>query len=442
MTVQLHAGPVGRHTEHYLDVVECFRADPMRSYHFHHLMVNFQIVGPFNRSAFETAVIELARRNPIFRSTFRRLNGAWRQTIAADPPTTLVVHRSSDAADWRAATRAAIIAENDKPISIESGPLVQFTVIEFKDAAVFLTKVHHIACDGWGIWVAMNQLLGLYMAALAGPSTLDSAPIPNLAAGDLLAFAVDEQTSLTSPEGRATLDWWKSYLADHAFVRAPLPERPQGFLSAVAHRLDASTSRALEAIAKTRGIHVSYLLHAAFMKALARHTGSDDLLVTFVKANRNEKNTAVAANFADWVMVRHRRDLSLPLAELAVDAALDVGEAKEKYQPYWHVVREVAPAQYFNDFGLTPYSFDFMPFLDPKLDFGQGVSFVLLREMEVFPFRLTATDIFCRASLVGNLTNAEQVVELILVYHAGFLAEASVKAVLDHMTTELIAGAS
>lgn len=441
MTASSTSGPVGRHTEHYLDVVERYRAAPMRSYHFHHLMVNFQIIGPFDLRAFRAAIDELARRNPIFRSTFRKVDGAWRQVIAAAPPAGLLTHRGSDVADWRAVTREAIIAENDKIISVETGPLVQFSVIQFKDAAVFLTKVHHIACDGWGIWVAMNQLLGLYMAALAGPDALAAAPVPRLADADLLAFAAAERESLAAPEGRATLDWWKSYLGDHPFVRTPLPERPQGFLNAVAHRLDSATSGALERIAKARGIHVSYLLHAAYMKALAEHTASDDLLVTFVKANRNERNSAVAANFADWVMVRHRRDLTLPLADLAAGAALDVGEAKDNYQPYWHIVHHVAPGQYFNDFGLTPYSFDFMPYLDPKLDFGQGVAFVLLREMEVFPFRLTATDIFCRASLMGNLANAEQVVELILVYHAGYLTEARVRAVLERMTAELVAAA-
>lgn len=116
------SGPVGRHTEHYLRVVDLYRGDPYRSYHFHHLMVNFQIVGPFDATKFIGALHKLAELNQIFRSYFRKQpSGAWEQVINPRPDPRIISHRrlGADVKDWKAFTRDLIVAENELPIAID-----------------------------------------------------------------------------------------------------------------------------------------------------------------------------------------------------------------------------------------------------------------------------------------------------------------------------------
>ncbi len=428
---------VGKHTAHYLDVIEKFRETPERSYHFHHLMINFQILGPFDAEKFKAALHKLAKVQPAFRLSFQKAGAAWTQSIADEPLPGFIEHKvfGSDVIDWRDTTRNLIMAENEIAFRMTGEPLIKFTILEFPNdnAAVFLTKFHHIVCDGWGILVALSQLLALYEAELAGVN----APAPAMQPTDFLAIAAAENAYLASKDGEKRMAWWRKYLGDHAFIQNPLPERPQGRLAACVDHLSFETSAKLFKLAAEKGIHFSYLIHAAFTKALSTWTKSNDVLVTFVKANRNDANSAVVGNFADWVTVRHKLDLSASLGDVAKAAEHDVSEAKENYLPYWQIVEQICPHQYFNDFGITPYSFDFMPEFNPKIDFGGKASFLLLRDMEVFPFRLTATDIFCRTTLVGDLDKKERKIEIFLIYHGGYLIDEQVRGVLNEMKAAL-----
>jgi hypothetical protein len=201
--------------------------------------------------------------------------------------------------------------------------------------------------------------------------------------------------------------------------------------------LSEACNARLRSISQSECLHVSYLAHAAFLKALRNYLGTDDILITYVKANRNDANSTVVGDFADWILVRHRIDLDKPLIEVARRAQDDVGEAKERYLPYWHIVKDVCPGQYLNDFGITPYCFDFVPAFEPKVDLGGSASFHLLHDLQVFPFRLTATDIFCRTTQFRNPQSNELDLSIDLIYHSGFLAAEKVQVVLEEMKSEL-----
>jgi hypothetical protein len=430
-----HEGPVAPHTAHYLDVVDKYRADRLRSYHYHHLTINFRIDGPIDAGKFATAVRNLAAANPALRSAFARRSAGWVQRIGTPEDCPAFRHDvlADSTSPWFPIARAAVDALNDQPLDVETGPLFAVTLMQFKDCAVVLTKWHHIVCDGWGILVALNQLLGFYNAELAGVT----APIPAQAAADYLRFAAAQNEFLASPQGRATLQAWRGAIGDHAFIRQPLAERPKGVLGVCSRHMTAAESAPLLAHAERHKLHPSYLIHAAFLRGLEQFVGSDDLLVTFVKANREPATGGVVANFADWVMVRHRLVAGSVLTAIAGAAQRDVSEAKDRYLPYWHILRELAPGQYFNDFGVTPYSFDFVPPLQPKVDVGGLASFTFLHELDAIPFRLTATDIFCRMSLHTHGGDAAARIAIDLIHHAGYLAKTQVESVLDRMNREL-----
>jgi Condensation domain len=428
-------GVVDKHTAHYLDMVESVRDKKDHGYHFHHLMVVFQITGPFDLSKFRSAVLSVAAANPAMRTTFCKRDGAWVQRIAPEVNSRAFEHRDllTSTGDWKKKAHDAILIENDTPFAMTDEPLMKVMVLEFPEAKVVFGKFHHIVCDGWGILVAMNQLLGFYMAELAN----SPAAIPKLSPESYLDFAQQENRFLASPTGRGHLDWWREYLAGHSFLRSPLPTRPPGFLGVCTGLLSERCNRRLAELAKEQGYHVSYLAHAAYLKALHTFLGQDDILITYVKANRNDANSSVIGDFADWVPVRHRLNLDRPLTDVARDAQRDVNEAKEHYLPYWHIVENVCPGQYLNDFGLTPYSFDFVPAFEPKVDFGGGVSFSLLHDLQVFPFRLTATDIFCRATQFRDPQSNELNLSIDLIYHSGFLSAEKVQAVSNELKAEL-----
>jgi hypothetical protein len=428
-------GPVGPHTLHYLEMIERVGGQKDHGYHYHHLMVVFEISGPFDGQKFKSAALQLSALNPALRTTFKKVGDCWSQQIGAHPDSRFYECRKmeSNGRDWRKVAHDAIQAENDVPFSLTGEPLSKIILLEFTDAKVVFGKFHHIVCDGWGILVAMNQLLGLYMAQLAGTA----ASIPELSPAQYLSFATEELTALQSRETKDTAAWWQSLLGEHGFLKKPLPTRPPGFLNIVAGLLTPEQNQNLASAAKQSELHISYFAHAAFLKALRHHVGGDDLLITYVKANRNATNSAVVGNFADWIPVRHRLNLDLPLLELARQAQADVAASKERYLPYWYIVQQICPEQYFNDFGLTPYSFDFVPAFEPKIDFGAGVSFNLLHELQVFPVRLTATDIFCRATQYRDPASNELHLSIDLIYHSGFLSADQVKAVSQGMIAEL-----
>lgn len=429
------SGPVGKHTAHYLDMVAHVGANTEHGYHYHHLMVVFQISGPFDAEKFKTAAIRTFAANPALRTSFHRDGNGWRQDISADVDARAFELRrfSADAGDWKKAAQAAIMIENDTPLALNGEPLAKIIVLDFPEAKVVFGKFHHIVCDGWGILVAMNHLLGFYLAELAGAN----APIPSLPAQAYVAVAAEENKRLAAPEGLRTLDWWRTYVDGHELVTRPLPVRPNGVLGVCPGFLSAAANTRIAETAARHGFHVSYLAHAAFVKALRGYLGTDDILLTYVKANRNDANANLVVNTADWVMVRHRLDFSKPLAEIARAAQRDINEAKEKYLPYWHIVEHVCPQQYLNDFGVTPYSFDFVPAFEPKVDLGGPAAFHLLHDLQVFPFRLTATDIFCRATQYRDPASGELHLSVDLIYHAGFLAAEKVQSVSDAMKAEL-----
>jgi hypothetical protein len=428
---------VSAHAKHYLDVVEKYRADKLRSYHQHHLTINFAIEGPTDASALARAVTKLAAGNPALRSYFERKNGSWINRFHDAQALNAFSHERFDSPDqnWLAIARARVDQMNDAVFDIQSGPLFTVTLLEFPAKSVILTKWHHIVCDGWSILVALNQLLMLYEAEIAG-TTL---PLPIMSESDYAGFASRQNDWLTTEDGKARIEWWQNYLSSSEFLVSPLAERPQGVLGVVSTQLSGTDSQRVFAAAESNGFHASYLVHACFLRGLKAHLAIDDILVTFVKANRERSTGGVIANFADWVMVRHRLPAEQSLLELAKSAQSEVGTAKENYTPYWHIVEQLCPQQYMIDFGITPYSFDFVPPLQPNVDAGGKIKFNFLHELDAIPYRLVATDIFCRMSMHTFRGESTPRIAIDLIHHASFVDRPKVEALAETMKMALAA---
>lgn len=429
------AGEVAVHTKHYLDVVEKYRDDRFRSYHYHHLTINFAIEGPTDPIKLQAAVAKLSAANPALRSYYTRKNAEWTQAFVPPDQVGAFSHEKfpDPNLDWQKTARAAVDKLNDEPLDVTRPPPFKVVLLEFASISVVLTKWHHIVCDGWSILVALNQLLGFYNAEMAGVE----APIPAMSAADYLAMARQQNAWLNSTDGADKLKWWRTYLQSHTFLKNPLDERPQGFLGVCSDQLTLEQSAALLKLAETEGYHSSYFVHAAFLKALQPVVDSDDILVTFVKANRDQATGGIIANFADWVMVRHQLKGEPSLRKIAPQAQKDVNEAKNQYLPYWHIVHELSPSQYFKDFGITPYSFDFVPPLQPKVDIGAPIKFAFLHQLDAIPFRLVATDIFCRMSMHTYEGDPHPRIHLDLIHHSGYVPRDKVQSVLDVMKREI-----
>jgi hypothetical protein len=426
---------VSAHAKHYLDVVEKYRADKQRSYHQHHLTINFAIEGQTDASALARAVTKLAVANPALRSYFERKDGRWLNRFHDAQSLNAFSHErfSESETNWLAIARARVDQMNDAVFDVQSPPLFTVTLLEFSAKSVILTKWHHIVCDGWSILVALNQLLMLYEAEISG-ATLQ---IPMMSDSEYASFATKQNDWMATKEGKTRIEWWRNYLSSNAFLTRPLAERPQGILGVVSAQLSQTESQRVFAASDSNGFHASYLIHACYLRGLKALLAADDLLVTFVKANREPATGGVIANFADWVMVRHRLSSQESLLELAKSAQSEVGTAKENYTPYWDIVEQLCPQQYMNDFGITPYSFDFVPPLQPNVDAGGKIKFNFLHELDAIPYRLVATDIFCRMSMHTFSGESTPRIVIDLIHHAGFVPKEKVKAVLDTMIQEL-----
>ncbi|MDX2145717.1 MAG: condensation domain-containing protein [Rhodospirillaceae bacterium] len=409
-------------------MIERYSDQPDRGYRYYHMIINFRIDGPIDTDKFRRAVMALVAANPAFRSYFSMVDGSWQHIVEPNPRADVFeVHNyGPDITDWRAATREKLAEINEQSFDTSQAPLLKIHLLRFATTAVFCTKFHHMVCDGWGIIVALNQLLGFYEAELAGVT----APIPTLPAEVYLGFAQAQNHELGTASTHEHEKWWRQRIGNHPYIVSPLSERPQGRLAVHADIVGTDTTAAVMKIAERDGYHFSYLVHCAFLKALSAHCGLKDLLVTFVKANRNDANNFVVGNFADWIMVRHQLDLDHGIEKIAKAAQQDVTEAKDHYLPYWHLVDRLSPEQYFKDFGITPYCYDYLPTFAPKIDVGGQASFFLLRDLEVLPYRVVATDLFCRVNVIETSGSTDQRLGIDLIHHSGVVSKDQIKHVM------------
>ena len=250
-----------------------------------------RLAGPLDPAALEAAAHGLVARHGALRTVYGEEGGLpWQRVLPAGRAdwAVLDIGPGEDGAgrSWPAlSTALAGLAE--APFDLAAGRLLRVRLVRLgEEEHALLLAVHHLAIDGWSLWVLLDDLRALYAAAVAG-----AAPALPALPWSYLDHVRREERLLASPEGERLFAHWRERLAGELApldlpADRPRPAVPSGRGGALDRRLGEELVDALRAFAAAHGTTLYTVLLAGFAALLGRVTGRDDLIVGAAAAGR------------------------------------------------------------------------------------------------------------------------------------------------------------
>ncbi|WP_425334427.1 amino acid adenylation domain-containing protein [Prescottella agglutinans] len=200
------------------------------------------------------------------------------------------------------------------------------------DRYVWYSRTHHIALDGVGGATALYRMADLYNAEIEGRE-----PPPNQA-HDLPSVHSAEAAYVGSARWESDRDYWNELISGMP-ERCSLAEHsaPARALSRdVGGRIEPDTAAALEAAQERYGASVAALVAATIAAYTARHTGSEDIVLSLPVSSRT---TAVlrrsGGTLANVVPLRVTVGVRTTVSELVADVTRALSGAL-RHQRYRH----------------------------------------------------------------------------------------------------------
>jgi hybrid polyketide synthase/nonribosomal peptide synthetase FtdB len=240
----------------------------------------------------------------------------------------------------------AVVAAYRRPFELEVGEPARLHLFGCSDEDhVLLLVAHHIACDGWSLWIVVDELKALYAAECAGrPAKLS--PVTH----SHVDFVLRERALVKGDEGQRQWRYWHDRLSGELPVLDLPTDRPRPAVSSgrggsLTIDFPADLRDGIVRLAQERGFTPFTVLAAGFTALLSRYTGQKDLLIGIPAAGRTERAFAnVVGHFVNQVVLR--ADLSgdptfAALLDRTRDALLGAMEAQDL--PFPLVVQRLRP---------------------------------------------------------------------------------------------------
>ena len=224
------------------------------------------------------AVESLIARHPMLHTTFREQDGELLQDNHSNYE---ICFEEVDASTLNfEELKQQVVKANQRPFNLETGPIARVTLFYLKDQDyILLLSIHHIACDGWSIWMLVDELLLLYAAQKKGVAASLS-PI-NFTYKNF----VDWQDQLLNSSQRESLwAYWQQQLAGELPVLNLATDKvrpPVKTYHGASHsfKLSQQLIQKLKELAKLEGVTLYMVTLAVFQVLLHRYTGQEDILV-------------------------------------------------------------------------------------------------------------------------------------------------------------------
>jgi len=249
----------------------------------YHVSFAARVFGGLALARLEVALAQLVARHPALRSGYGRFEGLLSQRPDPAMAAEVIQVEAQGWEDHRLA--AALRADYVRPFDLEAGPLLRVSLYELAPGEqVLLIVLHHIACDGWSLWVLLRDLDAL----LSGRG--DS--LPRLSAGPA-AVVRAEQQKLAGPQGETLWNYWQKQLADlppplelPGDRRRPAIARIEG--ASVGFLIEAELADKLRILAKSRGATLFVVVLSAFEVLLQRLSGQEEFILGTPVAGRGD----------------------------------------------------------------------------------------------------------------------------------------------------------
>jgi amino acid adenylation domain-containing protein len=233
-----------------------------------------RIVSALDVGALRSALQALADRHEALRTVYLPSDPEPLQVVLGYQAVDLEQVDATGASD--AALHAMVQSALERPFDLTSDPMMRARLFSRADDAVLLLVWHHIATDGWSVWIQLNELRALYMAYVsAAPTTLP--PVGTRYAD----YARQQRDLVAGTEGEALFDYWKRQLAgceplNLVTDRIGTPSSTGRSLNCV---IDAARVERLKALAADERASLFVVLLAAFKALLYRYTAQTDLTI-------------------------------------------------------------------------------------------------------------------------------------------------------------------
>lgn len=193
-----------------------------------------------------------------------------------------------------------------RPFSLEDGPILRACLFtRASDDHVLLLAAHHIAVDGWSVWVILDELCRLYGREI-GVDDHALSPLP-ARFSDYVRWQIE---ALDGPGGERLWAYWQAQLqGELPILDLPL-DRPRPPVqtfngSTLGFEIGSDLSAAVKEFAREQQTTAYTVLLTAFQVLLHRYTGQDDVLVGSPMAGRSRPEFApLAGNFINMVVLR------------------------------------------------------------------------------------------------------------------------------------------
>jgi amino acid adenylation domain-containing protein len=244
-----------------------------------------------------TACQALVDRHAMLRTTYGSRDGLPVQRIRGYWP---VDFRQIDAAGWDEDTLyQAVVTDHKGRFDLETGPLFRVRLFtRSPQDHVLLLSNHHIAADGWSLWLILDELRQLYEG-----KTLPRAETPYV---DYVRW---ERGLVDGLEGDHLWTYWHDKLKGDLPV-LKLPEKDRQGLPTVLGRslsftLTEKLSQQIKTLAQGEGTTLYMTLVSAYFTLLYRYTGQTDILIASPSANRTRPEFAgIVGNFVNMFVLR------------------------------------------------------------------------------------------------------------------------------------------
>jgi amino acid adenylation domain-containing protein len=252
------------------------RADPESAEY--NVVFSTRIRSAIDLPALSRSFQALVDRHASLRTTFREEAGRLVQRVHGYVPVCFTV-RERPGVDLLA-LKKEVHKASQAPFDLQNGPLMRVDLFtRAADDQILLFTVHHIAVDGWSLFLLLNDLRQIYPAEWEG-----GAPPPPRPGHDILDYTRWQETMLAGPEGQAHETYWLGKLSG-ALAPLSIPtDRPRPF--SLWHRgaslpidLGHELSNAVRTLAASEGATPFVVLLAAYQVLLYRYTGQQEIIV-------------------------------------------------------------------------------------------------------------------------------------------------------------------
>jgi amino acid adenylation domain-containing protein len=318
----------------------------------YNVMFSARVRSVIDLPALRRSLQALVDRHPSLRTTFGEESDRLVQRVHGYMPVCFTVH---DRPGTDLSTlRREVHEVSQVPFDLQNGPLMRVDLFtRAPDDQILLFTIHHIAADGWSVFLLLEDLRRIYPAERDG-----GAPPPPRPAHDILEHSRWQEAMLAGPEGQAHEAYWLNRLAGSlTLLNLPTDRLRSASLTnrGASHPIDLGSelSDAVRMLAVRERTTPFVVLLTAYQILLHRYTGQQEVIVGSPVYGRDRAEFAnVIGYLINMIPLRAAFHDDLPFRELLARMRQAVVEGiQHQDYPFPLLVEKLQPDR---DFSRTP----------------------------------------------------------------------------------------